>query len=696
MNLDFLHKPDFWFWSILIASVLTISIYIIKFRFNNNLLSIIRLILLLTLLIGLFQPKLTRIFQNNKQKVLKIFIDNSMSMGYHTNQSLTKINSEFQSLKTKLDKKNIQYFVQLFDKRIHSPGSQLKVNGKGVATNLGAIIKSAKSEDYDNLFAYLIITDGQNTIGLDPIQSLEYVPIPIFTLGIGNKSALVDLSIKSIDAPTVAIKNQDIEIVGTIESFGDINKRITISLFDEQRLIGSKFVNIHGNGTQSKIRFRINPNQLGKSLYTMKISSLEEELNIQNNKHSFSISILKDEYRIALLTGAPFYNTNILKQTIKKMDRVSLDYFIQDEIKFRPGLQDFWEKKYELIILDNFPATQMSKSWYSFLRKKIKSHNTSLAWIGGPAIEPELSSSMYSFFRSTKPTSKNNNILEWQMTTKGESVLKTFGLNPEFNLQDLTFPPLKQKINLSNADPWFYSLATYKNEFNDPVLLIGEKNDLRLACWTPENLYSLYYNLTGLKTEDFSEILFSSLFSWLLKTGGSETLHFRLDKNNYQQGEQIYISGIRYSETTMDANVKVNLMSNNKIQSSTVLQFNPIFNRWEGSLWASSSGENEFFVEYKDQTGIYEQSGNFIVEESQIELNNLFLNELLLTNISNKTNGKYYPLENMNELILDLNPDIFYSTETNRIYLFESWWIAFILITLLSIEWGIRRKFGFL
>jgi len=67
-----------------------------------------------------------------------------------------------------------------------------------------------------------------------------------------------------------------------------------------------------------------------------------------------------------------------------------------------------------------------------------------------------------------------------------------------------------------------------------------------------------------------------------------------------------------------------------------------------------------------------------------------------LTNISNKTNGKYYPLENMNELILDLNPDIFYSTETNRIYLFESWWIAFILITLLSIEWGIRRKFGFL
>ena len=60
---------------------------------------------------------------------------------------------------------------------------------------------------------YLMITDGQNTLGMDPKQSVTDVSIPIFSLGVGDKSALVDISIKSVDAPNVAVKNEIIEIL---------------------------------------------------------------------------------------------------------------------------------------------------------------------------------------------------------------------------------------------------------------------------------------------------------------------------------------------------------------------------------------------------------------------------------------------------------------------------------------------------
>jgi len=33
------------------------------------------------------------------------------------------------------------------------------------------------------------------------------------------------------------------------------------------------------------------------------------------------------------------------------------------------------------------------------------------------------------------------------------------------------------------------------------------------------------------------------LFSWLLKTGGDKKLYFRLNKESYQQGEEIFITG---------------------------------------------------------------------------------------------------------------------------------------------------------
>ena len=118
--------------------------------------------------------------------------------------------------------------------------------------------------------------------------------------------------------------------------------------------------------------------------------------------------------------------------------------------------------------------------------------------------------------------------------------------------------------------------------------------------------------------------------------------------------------------------------------------------RWEGSLWASSPGTNEFIVEYQDNSGTYEQKGKFYVEKSQVELNKVFLNEELLKYISGETKGEYYHLSNMDSMITHLNPKITLTSEINKTRPFEKWWMVVILISILSLEWGIRRKFGFL
>ena len=126
------------------------------------------------------------------------------------------------------------------------------------------------------------------------------------------------------------------------------------------------------------------------------------------------------------------------------------------------------------------------------------------------------------------------------------------------------------------------------------------------------------------------------------------------------------------------------------------MQFNPLLERWEGSLWASSPGTNEFIVKYQDKSGTYEQKEKFYVEESQVELNKVFLNEEMLRYISEETGGEYYHWTNMDSMISHFKPKIYLTTESNRIRPFEKWWIVVILIFILSLEWGIRRKFGFL
>ena len=88
------------------------------------------------------------------------------------------------------------------------------------------------------------------------------------------------------------------------------------------------------------------------------------------------------------------------------------------------------------------------------------------------------------------------------------------------------------------------------------------------------------------------------------------------------------------------------------------------------------------------------QNGRFIVEESQIELNEVALNSPLLDNLSMKTNGAYYPWASRAELFNKVLPrerqeKIKRSTRFN-----EETWVLVILIVLLTIEWIIRKRIG--
>ena len=87
---------------------------------------------------------------------------------------------------------------------------------------------------------------------------------------------------------------------------------------NQYELIGSKYIRVIGGGSQTNIRFGFAPDQLGESLYTMRISSIEDELNIANNQHSFSISILQDQYNVAILTGVAVQDIQIASAVYKQ------------------------------------------------------------------------------------------------------------------------------------------------------------------------------------------------------------------------------------------------------------------------------------------------------------------------------------------------------------------------------------------
>ena len=150
-----------------------------------------------------------------------------------------------------------------------------------------------KSNKNKNSAGSLIITDGQANIGkeLNIVDFSHYNPIHI--IGVGDTAPFLDVAIKSIDAPPVIIKGENAELIVSVTYSGEPNKKLSIMLYSQNKLMGSKVISSSGNNSIDKVRFMINPDQTGEMTYRVQVNAIADEINIQNNKQVVSIQVLK-------------------------------------------------------------------------------------------------------------------------------------------------------------------------------------------------------------------------------------------------------------------------------------------------------------------------------------------------------------------------------------------------------------------
>ena len=429
MTLQFLQQADGWFWSLIIASI-SIFIWIISaIKDERNLMGliIIRISVFIVLLFMFLQPKFS--WKDHYQIPLRwnIYVDRSVSMGYHQTLApesyVNNINSIFIAAENK-DSETENYY---FDHKVYAIDDELFLLD-GEATDLGKVIDHIE-EEKGELSGAIIITDGQITKGNQNQSKLMDLSIPIYTIGVGDTIPLVDVAIHAIKAPTVIVKGEEMDIDVTLTSHGRINDRVNVLLYSDKKLLASKYIQLQGDGSLVDARFRITPQTLGENRYTVKTSVLADEINIKNNKQPFHVTILKDRYKVAFITGSPNFNTGPLKKIIKDIPRIELDHFIQKDEQFEPSINEFWSTPYELIVFENFPIKPISKRWQQILAKKIVSQKSSIFLFAGPNSDNKSAKTLFPLFhvKNTQNTfvehnsrqwfwSENNNILKYLIT----------------------------------------------------------------------------------------------------------------------------------------------------------------------------------------------------------------------------------------------------------------------------------------
>ena len=686
--------------------LLSIPVFLLSYKsfFNKpgyNYLIILRVILFILIIILFLDPTLIIKKEKIKGSLWHLYIDKSLSLNYYkqpSNTALTKGLSNFiNHLKSKDIKFNIYSFGDELDTLVNI--DNLKIDAS--STNIGLVFENLNSNYDGNIAGGIIFTDGQVNQGPLLSRFSDYTKIPIHIIGIGDTIPMLDVAIQSVDIPPISVKGEQVNIDVKISSVGNLEERVNVTLFNENnKLIGSKLIKVFGRESEENVRFQIKPDQIGKNSYLVKCSALSDEINIGNNRQNFTMHVMKDEYNIALITGAPNYNTRFIKNHLSNSKNNNIDHFTYLNNQFKPSLKEFWKNNYEVIIFDNNPIYHNKNKWNSFLRiftKKLISHNSSFFIVPGPEVDFNSISNYLEIIdlQASEIQKNNRNSHEWFFNKLWEN---NFSFNDSKTFSEYgALPPQYPAFQLEKSSLNDKNFADYSvDEKNNSLIIMGEKKSLRYALWNSIDLASIKFNLLNTKNSFLIDKSLNKIFNWLMRKSGNQEFVFRTDKNSYQQGEEVLLSGrsLDFKEEIIHEGT-VELYYNDEFLGSKQLFLDLNKNEYKSRFWAPKPGKINYIVNINRGIESYQvSSGTFEVQESHVELNRIYLNKEKLNNISISSGGVFKLWEKRNELLDKISNINERETFTIKYKIRYNYLFILIFFLVLALEWFLRRRVG--
>ncbi len=386
------------------------------------------------------------------------------------------------------------------------------------------------------------------------------------------------------------------------------------------------------------------------------------------------------------LTDAPHPDIGALSETLKKQSNFNLT---------TKTLNDFNGeiKEYNLIVLNQLPSLKLQQS---DVFKKIIDSDIALLILVGP---------------NTALNSLNNFGLNFNIATATATQESSPYFNESFtqfsipaNIKDIAtvYPPLLTYYTKYEFGSEYAALAYQKIngvEMNIPLIMVGEVNSRKVGMIAGEGIWrwKLYEFQNNENHEVFDQIVVN-MFNYLCLKELKE--QFRVDYKRITPE----ISPVKIKAQVLNeiyepiTTAEVKLILKDSAGSEFNYLFDPSNLEYNLNLGFLNPGEYSFVASTKIGEKEFSKTGNFHVEEINIEQQNNKANFILLNSISQKTGGKFYTKENWQNLLqtLNQNPDIKVKTHNEKSIIdLVNWkWLMIIILLFLSLEWFLRKFWG--
>jgi hypothetical protein len=290
--------------------------------------------LMVTLIAILLLGPVIKLTKNLFEKPSFVFlIDDSESVREVTD-SLQR-----QQLFSDIEKKAQQLKDEDYEVSIKGLNDQPDHSFKTGTSDLSGAIRSLNS-DYEgkNLAGIVLVSDGIYNSGTSPV----YLPlrVPVYTIGLGDTTERVDLSLKNIAFNKIAYQGNKFPIRAEVLVKGLPNQNVIVSLLHSGKVVDKQTQN-SGSKSLLQFDFQAEATEKGIQRLDMVIETHASESNVKNNRSGVFVEVVEGKKKILVIAPAPHPDIKALRSVIEENSNYEFHLHIpgvkEDPTFLQPG-----------------------------------------------------------------------------------------------------------------------------------------------------------------------------------------------------------------------------------------------------------------------------------------------------------------------------------------------------------------------
>ncbi len=605
----------------------------------------------------------------------------------------------------------------------------IEPTGKGTSLSR-ALTAASKELPPSDVPTVLLLSDGIHNASGDPVATAGKLKMTVHAIGVGaglrGNLSYRDVQVTGVDCPDRMILNNLARVTGSIDAIGLGGHVVEAFLDEDDQQVAQAELTLDDTEGSQQVTFEFRPTVKGRHTYTVRIPPVGNEQIVENNRRSAVATVTEPSIRVLYIEGTlrAEYGALVNRFLAKDPDlefcslvQTKPNVFLRRtnihdlQLNAIPADQATFDR-FDVFILGDLDSSYLRPEQQEMLTQRIRA-GAGLIMLGG----------YHSLGPGGYEGTPVGNLLPvglgardvGQVTDPFLPMLTPEGVrHPIFaNIADFFptrqgppkiegLPPLDGCTRVKEARPGATVLAVCPIQDSMPVLAVQPVDHGRTAVFAGDTTRAWQQGPQAQGQESPFSRFWGQTVRWLAgRESGVETqasVAAATDKAHYELGEPIRITAIvrdkegqGANKAEVEATVRVHDGKPQKVAMSTVTGPSGHF---AGTVELSSAGEYEVVVDARlGETNLTSDVIPIEVGRPNLEFERLDLDENNLQAIARAAGGRYVPLSTADHLIEQLDRQQKKRTEhvEKPLYWPPAFWV--LIVTVLTVEWTMRRKF---